>query len=467
MKKLTAMLLALMMVLSLTACSNQNPGGENLGGATQSGNDAQQGGDEKQDDIVLWTLSNDLKQFAERYEAETGNHVDVVVFDSADFQTKIMQTLGGKSKDVDVFVGEPQMLPNFFEAGFSADLSALDSEVKSRLVDYTYQAGCDEDGVLRAISYQACPGSVIYRLDLAEEVFGTSDPEEIGKLFSSFNAIEDTAAKLQEHGYSIFGDTGALRWFSISSNPWVKDGQIIVDQDRLDYFDCAVSIYQNNQVAFATEWSAPWYASMAGPLPVLKDGDDVWGMDKDQLMSDAAGGGEGTTQVFSYVMPSWGALIVRDNAEDNKGNFGVCSGVCSFFGGGTFLTINEFSQHKEAAQKFIEFCTLNDDTAQWWLEASNGDVVNNKAVLANNKDYQNPSFGNQNTYAFYLDEMEYIDYSLITGYDDAIKDAFGNAIMSVQKGEQTKEEALKKFYTTVITQYPELSVPDDAPVSLN
>ena len=75
-------------------------------------------------------------------------------------------------------------------------------------------------------------------------------------------------------------------------------------------------------------------------------------------------------------MPSWGALIVRDNAEDNKGNFGVCSGVCGFFGGGTFLTINEYSEHKEAAQQFIEFCTLNDDTAQWWLEASNGDVVN-------------------------------------------------------------------------------------------
>ena len=471
MKKLTAMLLALMMVISLAACStggNDQPT-NNPGGNPDNTQNGEQGGDVQggQDDIVLWTLSNDLKQFAERYEAQTGNHVEVVVFDSADFSTKIMQTLGGRSKDVDVFVGEPQMLPNFFEAGFSADLSELDSEVKNRLVGYTYEAGCDEDGVLRAISYQACPGSVIYRLDLAEEVFGTSDPEEIGKLFASFDAIEDTAAKLQAKGYSIFGDTGSLRWFSISSNPWVKDGQIIVDQDRLDYFDCAVDLYQKNQVAFATEWSAPWYASMAGPLPQLADGDDVWGMDKDQLMSDAAGGGEGTTQVFSYVMPSWGALIVRDNAEDNTGNFGICSGVCSFFGGGTFLTVNEYSEHQEAAKEFIKFCTLNDDTAEWWLEASKGDVVNNLAVLEKNKDYQNPSFGNQNTYAFYLEEMEYIDYGMITGYDDTIKEAFGAAIMSVQKGQQSKEDALKEFYTVVIAQYPELSIPEDAPVSLD
>ena len=470
MKRFVAMLLALMMVISLAACSNKtgDDAKDTPNSDTQQGGDTQQGDEvKKQDDIVLWTLAADLKQFAERYEEQTGNHVEVVVFDSADFSTKIMQTLGSKSKDVDVFVGEPQMLPNFFEAGFSADLSEFDSQVKDRLVDYTYEAGCDEDGVLRAISYQACPGSVIYRIDLAEEVFGTSDPEEIGKHFSSFDEIRKTADTLQAKGYSIFGDTGSLRWFSTSSNPWVKDGQLIIDQDRLDYFDCAVDLYQKNQVAFATEWSAPWYASMAGPLPQLTaaDADEgtVWGMDKDELMQQGQAGGEGITQVFSYVMPSWGALIVRDNAEDNMGNFGICSGVCSFFGGGTFLTVNEYSEHKEAAKAFIEFCTLNDDTAQWWLGASNGDVVSSKAVLEANSDYQNPAFGNQNTYAFYLKEMEKIDYSLITGYDDTIKDAFGNAIISVQKGQQTKEAAMKEFYTTVITLLPELTIPEDAP----
>jgi len=255
--------------------------------------------------------------------------------------------------------------------------------------------------------------------------------------------------------------------FCNSTNPWVKDGQLIVDQDRLDYFDCAVELFQKEQVAFATEWSAAWYASMAGPLPVLNADSDVWSMDKDNLIEEGSAGGDGTTQVFAYVLPSWGALIVRDNAVDNLGNFGVCSGVCSFFGGGTFLTVNEFSEHKEAAEEFIKFCTLNDDTAQWWLEASNGDVVNNLKVLEDNKDFENPAFGNQKTYAFYTKEMENIDYSLITGYDDACKEAYGAAIISVQNGQKTKEEALKEFYTTVITQYPELSVPADAPVQLD
>ena len=454
MKRWIAALLSATMVMSLAACGGQqSTAGSGGGSSSDAGGSSNAGGSGEK--IVVWTLANDLKQFADRYMEETGKEVEVVVFDSADYSTKIMQTLGAKSTDVDIFVGEPQMLPNFFEAGFCADLSELESEVSTQLVDYTYEAGKDEDGVLRAVSYQATPGSVIYRCDLATEVFGTDDPEVIGEKFSSFDAIVDTAEQLHEKGYTIFGDTGALRWFSNSTSPWVKDGQIIVDQDRLDYFDTAVELYQKEYVAFAPEWSAAWYASMAGPLP----------MNAGWSALDEVDASNPETQVFSYVMPSWGALIVRDNAEDNTGKFGVCSGVCSFFGGGTFLTVNEYSQNKSDAVDFIRYCTLNDETAQWWLEASKGDVVSSLAVLEANKDYANPSFNNQHTYEFYAAELEKIDYSLITGYDDTCKEAFGAAIVSVQEGKQSKEDALKEFYTVVTTQYPELSIPNDAPIN--
>ncbi|MGN0745105.1 MAG: hypothetical protein ACI4ML_00370 [Aristaeellaceae bacterium] len=307
--------------------------------------------------------------------------------------------------------------------------------------------------------------SGIVSRDLAIEVFGTDDPEVIGQKFATFGAIAQTAAELDAAGYKIFGDTGALRWFSTSSNPWVNENnEIIIDQDRLDYFDAAVELYQKNYVAHASEWSAPWYASMAGALPVLTPDANVWEMTGDGLAAEITGGAQ-TTQVFSYVMPSWGVLIIRDNAKDNKGKFGVCSGVCSFFGGGTFLAVNEFSGKKDAAIDFIEYCTLNNDTAQWWLEVSNGDVVSNKEVLAANADFQNASFGNQNTYGFYLEQMEYIDYSLIIGYDDVCKEAFGAAIVAVQKGEKTKQDALKEFYLVVTTQFPELVIPADAPIN--
>lgn len=407
-----------------------------------SGNKQSASGDD--DTLVVWTLAADLEDFAKHYEEETGTKVDVTVIAPADYPTKINTTLGSRNKDVDIIVGEPQMLMDFYDAGFFADLSEFDDKASEKLVDYVYEAGKDEDGVLRALSYQVTPGSVIYRRDLAKEVFGTDDPAVIGEKFSSYDSIVETAKQLDAAGYSIFGDTGAMRWFANADEAWVKDGKLQMTDSRLEYMDAAVELYQNKYVAFATEWSAAWYASMAGELP------------KNNASGEAT---NETTQVFSYVMPSWGALVIRDNAKDNKGNFGVAKGICSFFGGGTFIGVNEFSDNQEKAKKFVEFCTLNEDVAQWWLEESDGDNVAIKSVLEANKDYENPSFGNQKTYAFFAEEASAVDYSLITRYDTAIGDAFGQAIESIQKGEKDKKTALKDFYLEVQSVYPEIEVP--------
>ena len=407
-----------------------------------SGNKQSASGDD--DTLVVWTLAADLEDFAKHYEEETGTKVDVTVIAPADYPTKINTTLGSRNKDVDIIVGEPQMLMDFYDAGFFADLSEFDDKASEKLVDYVYEAGKDEDGVLRALSYQVTPGSVIYRRDLAKEVFGTDDPAVIGEKFSSYDSIVETAKQLDAAGYSIFGDTGAMRWFANADEAWVKDGKLQMTDSRLEYMDAAVELYQNKYVAFATEWSAAWYASMAGELP------------KNDTSGEAT---NETTQVFSYVMPSWGALVIRDNAKDNKGNFGVAKGICSFFGGGTFIGVNEFSDNQEEAKKFVEFCTLNEDVAQWWLEESDGDNVAIKSVLEANKDYENPSFGNQKTYAFFAEEASAVDYSLITRYDTAIGDAFGQAIESIQKGEKDKKTALKDFYLEVQSVYPEIEVP--------
>ena len=139
---------------------------------------------------------------------------------------------------------------------------------------------------------------------------------------------------------------------------------------------------------------------------------------------------------------------------------GVCKGVSSLFGGGTFMGVIESREKKEAAMHFVEFCTLNEETAEWWIDASDGDIVSMKSVLEANKDYENESFGNQKTYAFFMEEAENVDYSLITRYDTAIDTAFGQAIEACQKGEKDTETALKDFYMEVQTVYPEIKVPE-------
>ena len=454
-KKLAALLLAGAMTLSLTACGGgakqETPAADSAATETKTADasaEATENTEAGGEKLVVWTLAADLEQFAARYSEQTGVEMEVVVIAPADYSTKLTSALGAKSSEVDIIVGEPQMLPNFFEAGFFDDLSQYGVEdSKDMIVDYIYEAGKDANGVPRALSYQVTPGSIIYRRDLAKEMYGTDDPAVISEKFKDFDTILATAQEVKDAGYRLFSDSGNLRWYVNTEEPWVKDGVLNLSDTAIAYMDAAVKLYQDELVAFAPEWSAAWYASMAGELPL-----DAGWSDLSELE------GAEMTQVFAYSLPSWGALIVRDNAADNKGNFAVCSGPSSYFGGGTFLGINAYSENKQAAWEFVKFCTLNDETAQWWLETSNGDVVSNKAVLEANKDFENESFGNQKTYEFYMGEAQNIDYSVKTKYDDQIGGFWGASIEAVQKGEMTKEEAIEDFYMQVETTFPEIVV---------
>ncbi|WP_195989856.1 extracellular solute-binding protein [Clostridium sp. D53t1_180928_C8] len=444
-KKLLSLLMVGMLTLTSVACGSKEKDESAVGGSG------------KNDKVIVWSLADDLKEFATHYEEENeGKEIEVVVIAPADYPTKLTAALRGKSATPDVIVGEPQMLPDFFKAGFFEDLTQAPynvGEYEDKIVDYVYDAGKDENGVVRALSYQVTPGGITYRRDIAKAVWGNDSPEFVAEKFKDVKTITETAKELKNAGYRIFADTGNLRHFTYGNNPepWVKDGKLMMTEGRLDYFDAAVELYQEKLVAFAPEWSSAWYSSMGNSIPLDAEWTDVAEID-----SSAE-----TTEVFSYALPTWGSLIVRDNAGENQGNFGITTGPNAYFSGGTFIGINSYSKNKEAAWDFVKFCTLNEEVSQWWVDSSNGDVVSLVSVLEANKDFENPAFGGQKTYEFWLEQAQNVDYSLVTSYDTQIGDYFGQAIESVQRGEKTKEEALKEFYKNVKTIYPELEVPNN------
>ena len=68
-----------------------------------------------------------------------------------------------------------------------------------------------------------------------------------------------------------------------------------------------------------------------------------------------------------------------------------------------------------------------------------------KSVLEANKDFENASFGGQKTYQFFMNEAQNVDYSIVSGYDDEIKKAFGAAIESVEEYLQAFESWAERF----------------------
>ena len=246
MKKLISLLLAGVMTFSLAAC----------GDTTASSTDNSNAGETKApvasveetasedvvsqalangDKLVVWTLAKDLEQFADRYTEKTGVPTEVIVIEPADYPTKLQTAIMGGEKEPDIVVGEPQMLPEFFDNGFFADLDALGaSNYEGQIVDYVWEVGKDSEGTTRAISYQITPAGFYYRRDIAESVFGSSDPEEVQKIFSSYENILEAGRKLKEAGYRIFASDSELNYFS-GDSAWVVDGKLNVDQARFRF----------------------------------------------------------------------------------------------------------------------------------------------------------------------------------------------------------------------------------------
>ena len=80
---------------------------------------------------------------------------------------------------------------------------------------------------------------------------------------------------------------------------------------------------------------------------------------------------------------------------------------------------------KDTAWEFVKFCTLNEDTADWWIDFSQGDTVSLKSALEKHKDDENAIYGGEKLYQFWLEQAKEIDTSKVTRYDQAIGDAWG------------------------------------------
>ena len=461
-KKFLATLLVGAITLSMVACgSDGSDGGAALEGENVNSETV---GSEDGEKLVIWTLAKDLQTFAEKYAEDHNVQIETVVIEPADYVTKVQTALNGGQTTPDIIVGEPQMLEDFYDAEYFEDLNQEPynaQDYADQIVDYVWKVGQDSEGIQRAISYQITPAGIYYRRDIAEKVFGTEDPDEIGKLFADYDTVLKTAKTLKDAGYRIFASDAEINYFS-GDSAWVVDGKLNVNQARLDYMDLVIDLYQNDYTAYANQWSTPWYQAMAGEVPILTadiqnyadDSVNVW--DAEQF--EEATKDLDKTEVFAFGLPSWGVLTLRDNVGETSGKWGVCSGPASGFGGGTFIGISAQSEHKDLAWDFLKWVTLDEDTAEWWIEKSEGDTVSLVSVLEKHKDDENAVYGNEHMYSFWQAQAENIDYSKVTRYDKVINDAWGAAITAIKTGEKSKDDAIAEFYDVVESTYPDITV---------
>jgi ABC-type glycerol-3-phosphate transport system substrate-binding protein len=414
MKKVVLFLMLAVAAFSLTACIDDNE-------------------DPDSGKIVIWSSGEELGRFVEGFnEIYPDIEVEITVVPNSEFVAKLTPALSSGVDAPDLFTGESDYVKYLVETPFWDDLSNYGvEEYTSDMWDYVLSGGTDSNGVIKALSWQASPGSVMYRRDIALEVFGTDDPEDISQLLYSNQKMLDTAAILKAEGYNMFASWQDLMnmQFSNRVKPWVENDELIIDESMLDFMDMAKDIYDNEYDLNADPWSGEWFAAVEGDT------------------------------TFSYVLPTWGyQFLIKPSAVTTSGQWALAEGPVPYVKGGTWLGINKDSDNKELAWKFLEYVACNTEAQQAYATEYGEYMSLKSADIELAKADGEVVLGGQNLYEFFNTQMAKVPNDHMTAYDGQINNAFLSATKAYITGTMTKEEAIQSFKDDVETAYPDLTV---------
>lgn len=422
MKKKVAMLLVGAMIMSSFAVS---------AAAEESGSNEDYSGT-----IKVWSWTNDPEyQIAAFEEAYPNVKVEFTQI-GTDYDTRIQTIVDNMTEGPDVFYADVKTVKNYIDSDAWENLSADPYNADtSDMVPYCVDIASDADGNLRAMTYQATPGGFWYKRDLALEYLGTDDPAEISEMLSTMDGVLETAEKIktasngETYMFASYQDLWVMANYGMRTTPWVTDGVFTVDEYVPEFFDLAKQIRDNGYDAKLDWWSDAWYSAAAD------------------------------RSVFGYTLPTWGLLnVMQPAAPESVGNWGIASLPAAYFNGGSYLGIYQESENKDLAWQYIKFvCTDQEFLKQYAVDKA--DFTSSQAVnAAVGEGYVNEWCKDQNTIEFFDGELEKINTSIVTKYDDVIQTLMLNNIDLYLNGSLSKDEAIAQFKEDVASNYRSLTV---------
>jgi len=317
-----------------------------------------------------------------------------------------------------------------------ADLGLTEDELANQY-QYTKDVVTDANGDLRGVSWQGCPGLLIYNREAAKEVLGTDDPAEVQEFVKDWDTFNETAAKLKEAGYkavSTVNDTYRV-YANNTTSKWVDDeGKINIDPNIEKWVQDSKALVDAGETTTNELWSDDWNKGF------YPDG-----------------------KVFAYFGPAW--LINFCMAADtegsiaNQGGWGACVGPQGFYWGGTWICAAKGTDNPTLVADIMRQLTTNEEIMTDIVKADN-DFVNNKPAMeaaAQDDSYAFAVLGGQNPLGLFCEGCEKIDLSNLSNYDQGCTEEFQNAMKNYFDGNMSYEEAVDQFYKAVVEKYPELT----------
>lgn len=355
----------------------------------------------------------------------------------------LMNQAGAAADDkVDLFAAEIDYIVKYTDADVDAamPLSDLGINPDTDLADqfaFTKTVASDQNGVQRASTWQACPGVLVYRRDIAKEVFGTDDPIEIGKKTQDWDSMKTAAEELKANGYyafSCYADTFRTYGNNIAS-PWVESGSttIKVDQKIIDW------------VNDSKEWMDAGYFD-----PTVKG---QWNAEWFTAMSSSA-------KVFAYLFPAWGIdTQMVPNWDGEEGSWAVTNAPLSYNWGGTYLLAATGTDNPGHVKDIIMALTGDKENltrvAKEYTEFTNAQSVMQDAAAGD--EFASAFLGGQNPYSYFADSLESIKMAPLSSYDQGCVELIQNAFGDYLQGQIDYDTAKTNFETAIKERYPEIT----------
>ena len=436
MKKLIAMLLALVMVFALCAC-----------GATPSAEKPAEAPAAEGKVFNIYAWNEEFKGFFEKYytvpEGVTVNWI-ITPSDNGAYQQKLDEALlnqanAADDEKVDLFLAEADYILKYVNTDATQDITKLGVTDFSNTYKYTVQAATDPAGVVKGVSFQCCPSALIYRRSIAQDVLGVSEPDEVQAKLDSWDKFNAVAADAKAKGYYMtasFAET--YRVFSNNcSSPWV-------DENNNLQFDPQIEAW----IAQTEEFVKNGYTLTAG----------VWDQEKnDQMFANG--------KTMCFFGPAWYFNFCMGNAQDPEngcsGDWAICEGPAAHFWGGTWLLAPAGTDNPTMVADIMN-TFINDEEVCSALVANEAQFSNNMAVnakFAEDPDYGSAFLGGQNDVAVFSAMTDNIVWENHTIYDQLLNEGLQNNLREYFQGTVDKETALANFYAYVNETYPTIVTP--------
>lgn len=461
-KKVITGLLALTMVAgTLAGCGSTASSGNSSAGGTETASAS--GGDEgKVINIYSW---ND--EFRERLEAvypeveetskdgtvttlKDGTEIHWIINPNQDgvYQQKLDEALlkqadASADDKIDIFLSETDYVFKYTDkdADVAMPLKDLGIDPDKDLADqydFTRTTASDSDGVQRGSTWQCCPGLLVYRRDIAQDVFGTDDPAAVGEKVKDWDTLKATAEELKAKGYYTFAsyaDTFRLYGNSISES-WVQPGDttVKVDPQIMNWID-------NSK-----EWLDAGYLN-----PTVKG---QWNDDWNKAMSSQS-------NVFAFLLPAWGIdFVLNPNWDGDAGAWAVTNPPQEYNWGGSYIHAATGTDNPEHAKDIILAMTADKDNLLK-ISKDYSDFTNTKSGMqeaaTDDANFSSEFLGGQNAFQYFAPVAENIKIAPLSAYDQGCVELIQNSFSDYFQEEVDFDKAKANFETAIKERYPDIT----------